>query len=302
MKKYRTPLLIINSLGFSENFTTLRKVIANTLNIEQTVRNIGLICLFGAITLLNSASSTLYKGFKVEKVVIDAGHGGHDPGTSGRKYKEKDIALSIALKVGKYIEENVPDVKVIYTRTNDTYIALDERAAIANKNKADLFISIHVNSIPNSSTSGTETWVMGVHKSESNLEVAKRENSVILLDEDHQERYEGFDPNSAESYILFTLTQDAYLESSLKMAGKVEKQFKSRVGRVSRGVKQAGFVVLYKTAMPSVLIETGFITNSQEEEYLGSEKGQDLLASGIYRAFKEYKSEVESINSRPDSN
>jgi N-acetylmuramoyl-L-alanine amidase len=137
---------------------------------------------------------------------------------------------------------------------------------------------------------------MGLHKSESNLEVAKRENAVILLDEDYKERYEGFDPNSPESYILFSLTQDAYQESSLRMAGKVERQFQTRVGRNSRGVKQAGFVVLYKTAMPSVLVETGFITNRAEEEYLGSEKGQELIASGIYRAFKEYKFEVESIN------
>lgn len=137
---------------------------------------------------------------------------------------------------------------------------------------------------------------MGLHRSESNLEVAKRENSVILLDEDYKERYEGFDPNSPESYILFSLTQDAYYESSLKMAQKVENQFKTRVGRHSRGVKQAGFVVLYKTAMPSVLVETGFITNPQEEDYLGSERGQDLIASGIYRAFKEYKLEVETVN------
>lgn len=296
MKVFRTPLFLTRLLGFCKNFTNLPKVIANTLNIELTVRNIGITCLFLAITLLNSASSVLYKDFKVSTVVIDAGHGGHDPGTSGLKYKEKDIALSIALKVGKYIEQNVPGVKVIYTRKEDEYIALDERADIANKNKADLFISIHVNSIPNNTTYGTETWVMGLHRSESNFEVAKRENSVILLDENYHERYEGFDPNSPESYILFSLTQDAYLESSLRMAGIVEKQFATRVGRNSRGVKQAGFVVLYKTAMPSVLIETGFITNKKEEEYLGSDKGQDLIASGIYRAFKEYKFEVESIN------
>ena len=235
--------------------------------------------------------------FKVSKVVIDAGHGGHDPGTVGKKYKEKDIALRIALKVGGFIEEYVNGVNVIYTRRDDTYIPLDKRAEIANKNKADLFISIHVNAMPgNNTTFGTETWVMGLHKSESNLEVAKRENSVILLDKDYEQRYEGFDPNSDESYILFSLTQDAYQQSSLKMAGKVESQFKTRVGRNSRGVKQAGFVVLYKTAMPSVLVETGFISNKAEEEYLGSEKGQELIASGIYRAFKEYKFEVESIN------
>ncbi|HEY4653762.1 MAG TPA: N-acetylmuramoyl-L-alanine amidase [Cyclobacteriaceae bacterium] len=238
----------------------------------------------------------MHKEFKISKVVIDAGHGGHDPGTHGRKYKEKDIALNIALKVGTYIEQYVPGVEVIYTRKDDSYIPLDKRAEIANKNDANLFISIHVNSIPNNTTYGTETWVMGLHRSESNLEVAKRENAVILLDEDYKERYEGFDPNSPESYILFSLTQDAYYESSIKMAQKVESQFKERVGRNSRGVKQAGFVVLYKTAMPSVLVETGFITHRTEEEYLGSERGQDLIASGIYRAFKEYKLDVESVN------
>jgi len=266
------------------------------LNIDLTVRNIGVTCVFVAITLLNSASSVLHKEFKISKVVIDAGHGGHDPGTHGRKYKEKDIALNIALKVGTYIEQYVPGVEVIYTRKDDSYIPLDKRAEIANKNDANLFISIHVNSIPNNTTYGTETWVMGLHRSESNLEVAKRENAVILLDEDYTERYEGFDPNSPESYILFSLTQDAYYESSIKMAQKVESQFKERVGRNSRGVKQAGFVVLYKTAMPSVLVETGFITHRTEEEYLGSERGQDLIASGIYRAFKEYKLDVESVN------
>jgi N-acetylmuramoyl-L-alanine amidase len=149
--------------------------------------------------LLNSASSILHREFKLSKVVIDAGHGGHDPGTHGLKYKEKDIALAIALKVGKYIEQNVPGVQVYYTRKDDSYIALDKRADVANKEDADLFISIHVNSIPNNTTYGTETWVMGLHRSESNLEVAKRENSVILLDEDYKERYEGFDPNSPES-------------------------------------------------------------------------------------------------------
>ncbi len=296
MKKYCTQGKVIRFLGFSENLPNLHKVFAITFNISKTVRIIGVTCLFLAITLLNSSSTNFHREFKVSTVVIDAGHGGHDPGTSGKKFKEKDIALSIALKVGNYIDQNVPGVKVIYTRETDVYIALDERAEIANRNKADVFISIHVNSIPNNTTHGTESWVMGLHRSENNLEVAKRENSVILLDEDYHERYQGFDPNSAESYILFSLTQNAYLESSLRLAGKVENQFKTRVGRNSRGVKQAGFVVLYKTAMPSVLVETGFITNASEEAYIGSEKGQELIASGIYRAFKEYKSEVESLN------
>jgi len=296
-------------LPFSEKFTILHKGIANTLNIVRAVRNIGLTALLIAITLLNSSSSFRVIDYrsvkaigsthpidsKVDVIVIDAGHGGHDNGTHGKVLKEKDLALKIALKVGSFIEKNVPGVKVIYTRKDDTYIALDERAAIANKNKADLFICIHANANPNIKAFGTETFVMGLHKDEGNLAIAQRENSVILMDENYQERYEGFD-NSPESYILFTLTQSTYQESSLKFASKVESQFKDRAGRQSRGVKQAGFVVLWRTTMPSVLIETGFLTNGTEEKFLAGDEGQELIASGIYRAFKDYKSDVESIN------
>ncbi len=286
-----------STLAFSEKFTILHKVIANTLNIERIVRNIGLTALI-AITLLISASTFTPQDSKVDVVVIDAGHGGHDEGTHGRLLKEKDLALNIALKVGMYIEKNIPGVKVIYTRKDDQYIALDERADIANKNKADLFICIHANANPNTKAFGTETFVMGLHKDEGNMAIAQRENSVILMDENYEERYEGFNPNSPESYILFALTQSAYQESSLKFAQKVESQFKDRVGRLSRGVKQAGFVVLWRTTMPSVLIETGFLTNSTEEKFLSGDAGQELIASGIYRAFKEYKNEVESINQK----
>ena len=275
----------------------MRKVIANTVIIVMPVRNIGITVLLVAITLLNSSSSFVGHEFKVDVVVIDAGHGGKDQGTRGKKALEKDVALKIALKVGNYIEKNCPGVKVIYTRKDDRYIALDERAEIANKNKADLFICIHANAMPGGKAWGTETYVMGLHKDNSNFELAKRENSVILMDENHKERYEGFDPNNPESYILFSLTQSAFQESSLLFAQKVEEQFKHRAGRNSRGVKQAGFVVLWRTTMPSVLIETGFLSHSAEEQFLATENGQDLLASGIYRAFKEYKIEVESIRS-----
>jgi N-acetylmuramoyl-L-alanine amidase len=260
------------------------------------VRNIGLILLLVAITLLNSSSTFPPRDYKVDVIVIDAGHGGKDNGTHGKFLKEKDLALKIALKLGSYIEKNLPEVKVIYTRKDDRYLALDERAAIANKAKADLFICIHANANPNTKAFGTETFVMGLTKEGKNFEVSKRENSVILMDEDYKERYEGFDPSSPESFILFSLTQSAYQESSLRFAQKVEDQFKTRIGRTSRGVKQDVFWVLWSTAMPSVLIETGFLTNNQEEKFLASENGQDLIASGIYRAFKEYKSEVESIN------
>ncbi|MFM7856726.1 MAG: N-acetylmuramoyl-L-alanine amidase, partial [Flammeovirgaceae bacterium] len=212
--------------------------------------------------------------------MIDPGHGGKDPGTVGKKAKEKDVALKISLKLGNYIEKNFPDVKVIYTRKEDKYVALDERAEIANRNKAQLFICIHANSLPGAPAFGTETYVMGLHKDKGNFEVAKRENSVILMDENYEQRYEGFDPKSPESYILFTLSQSVYHESSLKFAQKLEQQFKTKAGRFSRGVKQAGFLVLWRTAMPSVLIETGFLSNAKEEGFLLSDDGQDLIASG----------------------
>lgn len=296
-KEFRTSSdLMVRSLSFREKFTILCKVIANTLNIVKPARNIGVTALLVAITLLNSSSTFIRPEFKVDVVVIDAGHGGKDQGTRGKKALEKDVALKIALRVGSYIEKNIPGVKVIYTRKDDRYLALDERAEIANKNKADLFICIHANSMPGGKASGTETYVMGMHKDNSNFELAKRENSVILMDENHLERYEGFDPNSPESYILFSLTQSAFQESSLLFAQKVEDQFRFKARRNSRGVKQAGFVVLWRTTMPSVLIETGFLSSATEEQFLASQEGQDLLASGIYRAFKEYKSEVESIN------
>lgn len=287
--------LTTRCFGFSEKFTTLSKVIANTLNIAMPWRNIGFTVLFLAITLLISSADTLRHEFKIRTVVIDAGHGGKDPGTHGSKLNEKDVVLKVALKVGEYIEKNFPEVKVIYTRKTDKFIELTERANIANKNKADLFISIHANAIANSSTHGTETWVMGLHKSDANLAVAKRENAVILKEDNYEEKYQGFD-NSTESIIMMSLIQNAYLESSVKFADKIERQFKTKAGRNSRGVKQAGFIVLYQTATPSVLVEVGFLTNANEEKFLGTDEGQDLVASGIYRAFKEYKSEVESIN------
>ncbi len=283
-------------LACCEKFTTLRKVISILPHIDMFVRNIGLKVLLIAITLLNSSATFLTTGTKVATIVIDPGHGGRDPGTSGKNTKEKDVALKIALKFGAYIEKNMPDVKVIYTRKDDRYVALEERPEVANRAKADLFVCIHCNSLPGAPAYGTETFVMGLHKDKGNFEVAKRENSVMLFDENYKERYEGFDPESPESYILFTLSQSAYQESSLRFAQKVEAQLKTKVGRYSRGVKQAGFWVLWKTSMPSVLIETGFLTNAKEESYLASDAGQDKIALGIYNAFKEYKTEMESIN------
>jgi len=260
------------------------------------VRKIGFKTLLIAITLLISSAAPIPPNFKVDTVVIDPGHGGRDPGTHGALVAEKDVVLKISLKVGAYIEKNFPGVKVIYTRKDDRYMPLDERAILANKNKADVFICIHANASPNATAYGTETYVMGPHKTESNMEVARRENSVILLDENHEQRYEGFDPKSPESYILFSLAQSAFQESSLTLADKIETQFRSKTGRYSHGVKQAGFWVLWRTSMPSVLVEVGFLTNKREEKFLMEDAGQEQIASGIYRAFKEYKNQIESVN------
>jgi N-acetylmuramoyl-L-alanine amidase len=238
------------------------------------------------------------KTIKLKKVVIDAGHGGDDPGAVGKKSKEKDIALSIALKLGNCIKENLPEVQVIFTRSTDKFVELYKRARIANENKADLFISIHCNSTVKPESSGTETWVMGLHKSQANLEVAKKENSTILLENDYSQQYDGFDPNSPEANIIFSLYQNIYLDHSLTLATKVQNQFTIKAGRVSRGVKQAGFLVLFKTTMPGALIETGFISNPAEEEYLISEKGQNQIASSIFRAIRDYKNELEGNGSK----
>lgn len=250
-----------------------------------------------AIILLSSFNTTGVRSFKVKKVVIDAGHGGKDPGTNGQFSKEKDVALIIARKFGDYVNQYLPDVEVIYTRDDDTFVELEGRAYIANKNGADVFISVHCNALPSrADVYGTETYVMGLNKQAGNLEVAKKENEVILLEENYEERYEGFDPSSPESLILLSLEQTAYQESSLMLASNVESQFKHRVDRRSRGVKMAPFWVLWRTAMPSILIETGYLTNAKEERELNDPLMQDYIASGIFRAFRDYKKELDAMN------
>ncbi len=230
---------------------------------------------------------------KVKKVVIDAGHGGHDSGAVGKSSKEKDIALAIALKTGNYIRENLKDVEVIYTRKTDVFVELFRRARIANEAKADLFISIHCNANPSTSPFGSETYVMGLHKSSANLAVAQLENASILLEDDYHVQYEGFDPKSPEGYIFFSMLQNAFLDQSLNLASQVQKHIKETVNIYNRGVKQAGFLVLYKTTMPSILVETGFISNLHDEKILISEEGQNKLALSIYKAVKDYKYSVE---------
>ena len=267
---------------------------------------IAMAMVFLLVLSVNFASA---QGKKLNVVVIDAGHGGKDPGAVGKTAKEKDIVLSVALKLGNLIKKNYPNVKVIYTRDKDVFVELGERANIANRNNADLFISIHVNSVDgNSSSHGTETFVMGLHKNDANLAVAKRENSVILQEDNYSSKYDGFDPNDPESNIIFSLFQNAYSDQSLLLAASIEDEFKTSIKRFDRGVKQAGFLVLWKTAMPSVLTELGFISNPEEEQYLKSDAGQTELAISIYNAFAKYKSQydnssvyLEKIPARPVS-
>jgi N-acetylmuramoyl-L-alanine amidase len=229
----------------------------------------------------------------IRTVVIDAGHGGRDPGAVGKNAMEKDIALAIALKVGRYIEENIPDVKVIYTRKTDVFVELHERARIANDAEADLFVSIHVNALHKPEVQGTLTLVLGRHREDENLDVAMRENSVILLEEDYEITYEGFDPTSTESYIMFSLMQKTYFKQSIQFGDYVQHQFRERANRKDLGVREQGLLVLAQTSMPGVLVETGFISNAEEENYLQTEYGQDIIASAIFRGFREYKEEID---------
>ncbi len=228
-------------------------------------------------------------------VVIDAGHGGKDGGAVRGIYKEKDINLAVALLLGDMIEQNMKDVKVVYTRKKDVFVDLDKRAQIANKAKANLFISIHTNSTAAKTTtvSGADTYILGLTRSAENLEVAKRENSVILLEDDYSTKYEGFDPKSPESYIIFEFMSNKYMEQSLKFAGHIQSDFKNIAKRTDRGVRQAGFLVLRKTSMPSVLVELGFINNAAEAKYLNSRLGQRSMATAIYSGFKKYKNDFD---------
>ena len=223
-------------------------------------------------------------------LVIDAGHGGNDAGAVGTFSKEKDINLNVALAFGRYVERNCPDVQVVYTRKTDVFIPLHTRADIANHNKADLFISIHTNALPNGRIArGLETYTLGMHRAKDNLEVAKRENSVILVEKDYKQRYQGFDPRSSESYIMFELIQDKNMEKSIELAKAVQRRTCASANRPDKGVKQAGFLVLRETSMPSCLIELGFISTPDEERFLNSNDGINKLGYGIYQAFLDYR-------------
>lgn len=260
------------------------------------------IILVASITMPQELMSQAVPEKNEWVVVLDAGHGGNDPGALGTQSKEKNINLAVTLKVGKYIKDNLKDVKVIYTRDDDTFIGLAERADVANKNKADIFISIHSNAISDKRFTGAETWVLGQSMDDANLQVAMKENSVITFEKDYQTKYEGYDPTSVESFIIFSLMQNTYLKQSTEFATMIQNQFRDRAGRKDRGVRQAGFVVLWRTTMPSVLVELGFMTNPEEEKYLNSEQGQDYLASAIFRAFRDYKQTIDNRSGRSSVN
>lgn len=251
-----------------------------------------IIYIVACIGMLLACAFPLQVEAKDFVLVIDAGHGGNDPGAVGKISKEKDINLKVALKVGRLIEDNCKDVKVIYTRKRDVFVTLNRRAQIANEAKADLFISIHTNAVAkNKTVKGTSTWTLGLAKSDDNLEVAKRENAVILYEDDYQTHYEGFNPNSAESYIIFEFMQDQYMSQSVRLASLVQNEFKQTGRRIDRGVHQAGFLVLKASAMPSILVELGFISTPEEERYLNTENGVNTLSKSIYQAFLTYKNE-----------
>ena len=256
------------------------------------------ICLLALFfLLLPFAAAAQESGVRLRTVVIDAGHGGHDPGAISKysKLNEKQINLDLALRLGARIEKEYPDVKVVYTRKTDKFVQLAERGNIANRNHADLFISIHVNSARSTAASGTETFVMGTDKSESNMEVCRRENSVILLEDDYSATYEGFDPDNPESYIIFNLMQNAHFEQSIAFASLVQEQF-SKNGPIkkSRGVRQAPLMVLWRTTMPSVLIEVGFLSNSGDRTVMNQAASRQKIADDIFAAFSAFKKGYDS--------
>lgn len=254
--------------------------------------------LFLALTFSFFVGFTLNESTgKIQTIVLDAGHGGSDPGNLGTgRYKttEKDITLDVTLRLKKYIEEQYPEIKIILTRDGDTFPSLNDRVEIANTSKADLFISIHCDAFTKSSAKGSGTYVMGMHRSKESLRVSMKENASIYREENYEQNY-SFDPDDPDTYIALTLRQNTYLDQSLLLSKKIQDQFRDRVGRVDRGVRQAGFFVICFTSMPSALVELGFLTNPDEEDFLNSENGKSYMASAIFRAFKEYKMDIEGV-------
>jgi N-acetylmuramoyl-L-alanine amidase len=268
----------------------------NLLNNSCAKKRI-FLTFFISIALLFSTTAYSQTGLGIKTVVIDAGHGGKDPGAVAKtKLQEKDVVLDVSLQLGKLISTSFPQVKVVYTRSTDVFIGLSKRAKIANDAGADLFISIHANAAGNTSAKGFESFVLGLHKSEAALEVAKWENSSILMEEDHEQKYESFDPNDPDAYIALSLRQNAFLDQSLKLAHLFQKNCVGDLKRPDRGVKQAGFLVLYKTTMPSVLVELGFLSNVEEEKFLASKTGRSSLAKELFDAFAVYKEQNDKVD------
>ena len=270
-------------------------MITNDIKYYAKKRNFSFFLALVLLLFSNILFSQTGGGIKT--VVIDPGHGGKDPGAIGiNKVREKDVVLAVSLKLGELIKKNHPDVKVVYTRSTDEFIGLAERATVANKAAADLFISIHSNVAANASAKGFETWVLGLHKSEAALNVAKLENSSILMEDGHTSKYEDFDPSDPDAYIGLSMRQNVFLDQSLMFADQIVKDAVSNVHVKSRGVKQAGFVVLYRTTMPAVLIELGFLSNDEEEKFLGNPEGQTKLATTIFNSFTKYKARRDQVD------
>lgn len=258
-------------------------------NNMKLIKKYFLVCQCSIVLSGLFLSSQIYAQENRFTVVLDAGHGGHDPGAIGSFSKEKDINLGVVLSLGEMIEKSFDNVKVVYTRKTDKYLTLQERADIVNNNHANLFICIHTNSAKSSSAYGAETFTLGLAKTQANLDVAMRENSVILLEDDYKSKYKGFDPNSVDSYIMFEFMQDSYIDKSIEFSSSVQKQFVNHCRRFDRGVRQAGFWVLHRSACPSVLVELGFISNAAEERYLSSSVGQKEMSSAIFNSFVDFK-------------
>ncbi len=268
------------------------KSMLTTMKITSKITILHIVLLLITISIPTQILSA-----PIKVVVIDAGHGGHDPGAIGKSnIYEKDITLKVALKLGKLIEDNFKDIKVIYTRKTDVFVELKRRTQIANENHADLFISIHCNSATNSTSHGSETFVMSPDNSTANLAVAQKENAAILLESNYKENYEGYDPNSTDAYIIFSLYQNSFLNQSVKFASKIQSEFKTNAKLEDRGVKQAGFLVLWRTTMPSVLVEIGFLSNPKEETFLASDKGQNDIVNSLFKAFAQLVKEKNNIS------
>ncbi len=286
--KIKLLLALARNLCIWISFTTFVGEMYRTARMRKNVIHIGLrrvlLCVFCFAFAFAAHAFT---------VVIDAGHGGRDPGALGARVQEKTLNLEVSKRLADQIKQNHKDVKVLLTRSTDVFLTLQERANFVNKNHADLFICIHTNAADNKSICGAETFVLGLNKMDSNLDVAMRENAVMMLEDDYQTKYQGFDPNSVESYIMFEFMQDQYIDKSLQFAQLVQTQFSGTLNRADRGVRQAAFWVLHQSACPSVLVEMGFISNAAEEKYLASEAGKAAISKAIYDAFVQYKAAID---------